>query len=255
MSPEPSRRERRALETRMMQLGVSSSSDYVKLLESPEGIDELRYLISLVTVGKTEFFRDETQLTAFSKRVLPQLISVAKGEGRQVRVWSAGCATGEEGYTLAMLADELGADSHAVSILGTDVNVSSIAIASRGIYALKRLGGLSNDRRARFFLQVGNEFVANDLLRRCVAFRVHNLVDRDWSFISPGGFDVIFCRNVLMYFDNAVVASILDRFYEALRPGGLLFLGYSEAFLRMGTRFNRVEIEGVFIFQRPHATE
>lgn len=214
---------------------------------------ELRRLLPLVTVGKTCFFRDERQFAALAE-LLPGLLLQARAERRRLSIWSAGCATGEEVHSLAMAALEAGADPAELEILGTDVNPAAVAFASGGRYPEQRLEGLSATRQLRFFTQADGVAVVQPRLREAIAgFRVHNLAEETYPLPAARLWDVIFCRNVLIYFNLQTTVRTLERFERALRPGGHLFLGYSESLFRIYDGFELVERAGSFFYRRPLA--
>lgn len=242
---------RLALHARMPVLGLSDASDYVGRLRQLSGEEELRALMPLVTVGKTEFFRDARQFLAFEREVFPRLLAEARAAQRPVRLWSAGCATGEEPYSLAMAALERGGTRETVSILATDLNPAAVESASAGLYQPRRLVGLSEERLERFFTREDGAYRVIDAVRALVRFEGHNLAAPAWPQVSARSLDVIFCRNVIIYFDPPTILGVLERFYETLRPGGWLFLGYSESLFKFSTRFEMVEVGGTFAYQRP----
>jgi chemotaxis protein methyltransferase CheR len=242
---------RLALQARMPALGLSDAADYVRRLKQLAGETELRALLPLVTVGKTEFFRDARQFEAFEKQVLPTVLDAGRAEGRPVRLWSAGCATGEEPFSLAMVAVEQGGTPETVSIWATDLNPVAAETASKGLYPARRLVGVSEERIGRFFSETHGSYQVVPAVRQLVHFEPHNLAAPVWPQVQAGSLDVIFCRNVIIYFDQPTIVGVMERFYEALRPGGWLFLGYSESLFKISTRFEMVEVGGTFAYQRP----
>jgi chemotaxis protein methyltransferase CheR len=242
---------RLALQARMPALGLSDAADYVRRLKQLAGETELRALLPLVTVGKTEFFRDTRQFEAFEKQVLPTVLAAGRGMDRQVRLWSAGCATGEEPFSLAMVAVEQGGTKELVHIWATDLNPVAAETASKGVYPARRLVGVSEERIQRFFAEKHGNYEVTPMVRELVHFEPHNLAAPVWPQVQAGSLDVIFCRNVIIYFDQPTIVGVMERFYEALRPGGWLFLGYSESLFKISTRFEMVEVGGTFAYQRP----
>jgi chemotaxis protein methyltransferase CheR len=238
-----------ALSARLATLGERDAIAYVRGLGHKSGEAELRALLPYVTVGKTEFFRDPKQLIAFERHVLPERLALARSEKRPVRVWSAGCATGEEPYSLAIAGVEQGAGD-SVDIWATDLNPQATETAARGVYPQRRLAGLSQGQIRRYFRPVDGRYQVADSVRGLVRFASHNLAAPSWPQASWAAFDVIFCRNVLIYFDPATIEVVLGRFCQALRPGGWLFLGYAESLLKETARFEMVEVEGTFVYRR-----
>jgi chemotaxis protein methyltransferase CheR len=231
------------------------SDAYLDLLRSDTGDEELRRLLPLVTVGKTSFFRDERQFAALNA-LLPQLLARRRSVARAVSIWSAGCATGEEIYSIAMSAAEAGAEPGECEILGTDLNPEAVAAAARGQFEPRRVRDISPDLIERHFERDGDGYRVKPGLRRLLAgVRPHNLV----SSIYPrpnnaDGWDAIFCRNVIIYFDTPTAQEVLSRFHMVLAPGGYLFLGYSESLFRLFEGFELVEVAGAFLYRRPEAS-
>lgn len=245
---------RLALQARMPEVGMTEALAYVAQLRQPAGQQELRSLIPLVTVGKTEFFRDTRQFEAFEHSVLPQVLEQGRADGRQVKLWSAGCATGEEPYSLAMAALERGATPETAEVWATDLNPVATESASKGYFPARRLVGVSEERVSRFFTAVDGGYQVTPELRAMIRFDGQNLAAPVWPQVLARSLDVIFCRNVIIYFDQPTIIGVMERFYESLRPGGWMFLGYSESLFKISTRFEMVEVGGTFAYQRPTAT-
>ncbi len=240
---------RLALTARMPAIGLDDAGEYVRRLRGLAGETELRALLPLVTVGKTEFFRDTRQFNAFERTVFPELVERASLSARTAKIWSAGCATGEEPYSIAMVALERSAP---VDIWATDLNPAAADSAAKGVFPARRLVGLSEERIARFFTTTGEgSYVVTPPVRQLVTFEAHNLAAPFWPQVSAGSLDAIFCRNVIIYFDQPTIVGVMDRFFDALRPGGWMFLGYSESLFKTPTRFEMVEVGGTFAYRRP----
>ncbi len=240
-----------ALSSRMPALGIADANEYVRRLDSLAGEHELRSLLPLVTVGKTDFFRDGKQFQALERRILPEALERAKREGRKAKVWSAGCATGEEPYSLAMLALELSAQPDQIDIWATDLNLAAVESAKMGRYPARRLQPVSPERLRRFFLPVDDGYEVAPALRELVRFDGLNLAAPVFPGVQRESMDVILCRNVIIYFDLPTIRGLMDRFLEALRPGGVLLLGYSESLFKVYDRFEMFEVEGAFAYRRP----
>lgn len=253
IGPESHYGLRLATSARLEALGLTSISDYVERLRGPGGEDELRALMPLVTVGHTEFFRDPRQFAALERRVLSELLMRARKEGRKLSIWSAGCATGEEPYSVAMLLHELGALPDEVDVWATDVNPAAVEAAKEGQYTHRRVSTLAAARRLRYFEDLGTRVRVLPILKRFVRFDIQNLAATSFRDVLPGSLDLILCRNVIIYFDMPTIRALMDRFLHSLRPGGLLFLGYSESLFRVYEHFEMVEVEGAFVYRRPKA--
>ena len=189
--------------------------------EDGAGVVEQEALANLLRVGETRFFRHRAHVAALRERVLPERVAAARAQRRPLRAWSAGCATGEEAWTLAMLAHEATGGAN-FQVLATDLSERALAQAERARYATSRLTDVPPALRARWFTDDG---AVRDELRAFVRFSPHNL-------LAParyaGGFDVILCRNVLIYFDAVRRGEVIERLCDALTDGGVLFLGYAE---------------------------
>jgi chemotaxis protein methyltransferase CheR len=242
---------RLALQARMPALGLSDAQDYVRRLRQLAGEHELRSLLPLVTVGKTEFFRDTRQFTALEQVILPELLTFARTEGRPLRIWSAGCATGEEPYSVAMLCHELGAKRHEFDVWATDLNPAAIETAIKGHFPVRRMVGLTEERIGRWFTLVGNGYQAVPALRTSVRFEAMNLAAPVFHTVDPGALDLILCRNVIIYFAQPTIQTLMEKFYDALRVGGVLLLGYSESLFKLYARFEMFEVTGSFAYRRP----
>ncbi|AEI67650.1 protein-glutamate O-methyltransferase [Corallococcus macrosporus] len=242
---------RLALSARMPVLSLDEPEHYLQRLTGPGGEEELRSLLPLVTVGHTEFFRDAKQFRALEKSVLPELVSRSRREMRKVSIWSAGCATGEEPYSLAMVLAELGALSLEVDLWATDLNLAAVEAARQGRFTSRRAISINQERLTRFFKPVEEGYEALPALREYIRFDGQNLAVPVFDKVGLASLDLILCRNVIIYFDLPTIRGLMDRFLAALRPGGLLFLGYSESLFKVYDRFEMIEVEGAFVYRRP----
>jgi chemotaxis protein methyltransferase CheR len=242
---------RLALTTRMPALGLEDGEEYVKRLRAPSSENELRALLPLVTVGHTEFFRDPKQFRALEQVLIPEALQRARRENRKVHIWSAGCATGEEPYSLAMVLADLGALSVEVDLWATDLNLAAVESAKQGRFAWRRTAGIPKEKRERFFRPTDDGHEVLPWLREYVRFDGQNLAVPVFEKVRPESLDLILCRNVIIYFDLPTIRALMDRFLMALRPGGVLLLGYSESLFKVYDRFEMVEVEGAFVYRRP----
>lgn len=215
----------RRIQRRMNLLGLNSLQEYFHHLQNDS--TELHILYKDLLIGVTKFFRDPEAFEALRTTVIPKLFRQTSKANPVIRVWVAGCSTGEEAYSLAMLIDEerrrldLEAD---VKIFATDVNRISIQFASRGIFSEESVGELHPERKARYFRPFRDEFVVTPELRRCVIFAPHNMLE-DAPFTQM---DMVTCRNLLIYLQPPIQKRALTFFHFALKPNGVLFLGPSE---------------------------
>ena len=225
---------RRRVEKRRALVGAATLQEYGALVKR-EG-KERDALVRSLLIPVTEFFRDPLAWDALASEVLPVLAEKAR-EGRTIRVWCAGCASGEEAYSLAIAMLEAGIPPERLSIVATDLDAGALQQAGAGTYDAGRMANVGASRRARFFHARKGAFGASDGLQDVIEFRLHDLT-RDPP--PEGPFDVVVCRNVLIYFDDPLQQRVLRAFEDALRPGGTLFLGRSEAIPKQGGSFEPI---------------
>ncbi len=228
---------RRRLRQRMVQCRCGHVDDYLRLLqESPE---ESEALSGEFLIGVTEFFRDADAWEALAELALPQLLADRHPEAPPLRVWTPGCSSGEESYSIAMLlveALERRGLPPAVQVFATDIDLEAITVARRGVYPASISTALSPARLARFFERRGGDYVVRKSLRECVMFAPQNLA-RDTPFSR---LDLLLCRNVLMYLEQSLQDRIVQLFHFALKPGGLLWLGKAESLSGHASMFEPV---------------
>jgi chemotaxis protein methyltransferase CheR len=217
------------LARRLRALGIGSFDDYVTFLELEPA--EWEHCTNALTTNVTAFYREEHHfgiLAEHARKAVP---------GQPFRVWSAGCSTGEEPYTIAMcLTEVLGGR---FDILASDLDTQVIATAREGVYPLSTVQKLPEQRQKKFFLRGAGRFEGRARVRPEIAARVEflrlNLMDAEWPV--EAGFDAIFCRNVMIYFDKATQRRLVERFAELLKPNGLFFAGHAESLLDQGRCF------------------
>jgi chemotaxis protein methyltransferase CheR len=243
----------RKLASRMSSLGLESYSEYYRwLLQNKEGGWELRRLINTITVDQSAFFRHPKQFELLASVILPHLATRNNTIKKKLRIWSAGCATGQEAYSIAMVVDEMFKEDRAwdIKILASDVDTDALKIAYRGIYPEECMQQqVPIEYLNRYFTKGtgGNSgfFLVREALRKKLLFRRLNFVDFDFPFRSP--IDIIFCRNVMIYFDIEVKKRLIDNFFRILGQDGFLCLGASESLIGVDDRFTSV---GYFTYQK-----
>ncbi len=222
---------------------------YLSKLDVGAGDEELSALASELTVGETYFFRNIDQFHALSQVVLPQRIR-SRSADRRLRLVSAGCASGEEPFSLAISVGEAVPDpSWKISIRAVDVNRASLAKAARGRFTDWSLRETPAEIQRRYFRREGGEVVFNEATRAAVTFEMRNLVVDDPELWPPAACDVVFCRNVLMYFTAEQAQGVVTRITRALAPGGYLFLGHAETLRGLSEEFHLCHTNGTFYYQ------
>jgi chemotaxis protein methyltransferase CheR len=240
--------ERRVLE-RMAAVELTQFSAYFALLLSSS--EETEQLINNFTVNETYFYREEHQLRTLSRSLLPEIVS-RRSPGDLVRIWSVPCSTGEEPYSIAiwLLENWPLVDAYNIEIVGSDIDTRVLAEAAVGLYSERAVSRLSPELIGRYFEKAGDrKRIINDL-RESVKFTQVNLMDAATT-ARHGQFDVIFCRNVLIYFDDASRLAAAHNLFTTLRRGGFICLGHSESMARISDRFEVRRFEDGIVYQRP----
>jgi len=273
----------RRLRERLMVLKLSSFAEYHHYLRfGTHAADEWDEAIDLLTTNETYFFREDRQLRAFQHEILPMLETLARPR-RRLAIWSAGCSTGEEAYTIAILVHlsglfptrappKSGSDlasrpegfrdaargrdgssappPWSVRVYGSDISRRCVAAARRGVYAEGAFRATPEDIRKSFFTSFADGWHVDDAIRQVCHFGQMNLLDEDRSRVL-GRADAIFCRNVLIYFDPRARKSAIEVLYDRLNPGGVLLLGHSESLLNVSTAFELLHLRDDLVYRRP----
>ena len=231
---------------------ISNYTDYL-IQNYHENGEEIRLFLDEITVKETYFFRDLGQFQALIEYVLPALIEQKRNRNESLRIWSAGCSTGEEPYTIAIILQE-----HFQNILdwdllirATDVNVMALQKAKQGIYRKHSFRGVSDFIKSKYFFTDGNSYFLKDSIKSMVTFDYFNLASDTFLPVGRGNqWDIIFCRNVLIYFHRERIESLLKRFHAALHEKGFLFLGFSENIFLYSQDFESVHYENSFFYKK-----
>jgi chemotaxis protein methyltransferase CheR len=224
------------LAKRLRALGLSSFRDYCALIESDRGGDERKRMLASLTTNVTRFFREPHHFDHLRDRVLPGLLKRAAAGGR-VRIWSAGCSTGQEPYSIALTLLSLMPEAarHDVRILATDIDPNVVAEARRGAYSEDHVSPIPADFRKKWFVAgADGHWQVKPELASLITFNELNLIGR-WPM--KGAFDAIFCRNVVIYFAESTQAEIWKRFKSIMAPGGTLYIGHSERLTAVESSF------------------
>lgn len=237
---------------RLAELKMSSYDEYIAFLTiGPYRDDEFQEMFNRITINETSFFRNEPQLQVFENAALTALIE-ARQSSKRLRLWSAACSTGEEPYTLAMQIDRtLGVrlpDWH-VEILGTDISERALTIATEGLYTDYAVRSTPRRELEKYFTTEGKTHRLKDSIREMVSFERHNLRDT-LAAKRHGVWDVIFCRNVMIYFDDEMKQRVVGMFAGQLADDGWLFIGHSESIRGMSTPFVPQPIPQGFCYRK-----
>lgn len=243
-------------ERRMKQLAAKSPREYWDhLTAQPSRDGELRQLLNEITIGETCLFRSPPQLEALRRVILPEIVAEkTKQITKRLRIWSAGCSTGEESYTLAMnmLEESVGLlKGWTVEILATDLNDHSVETAKAGIYGDYALRSTPDHFKRKYFLAVGDKKLqVQPEVKKLIAFSRLNLQD-DSRMLFMKGMDLIFCCNVLIYFDGPSKSKVINHYFTNLNFGGYFFLGTSESLLNLNDKFHLVHFPGAIAYWKP----
>jgi chemotaxis protein methyltransferase CheR len=239
---------------RMQQTGLREVSAYLARLEDPV---ERQRLVDEVTIQETHFFRNPPQIRALRKYVLPELIRHADSRGRRLRIWSAGCSTGEEPYSVAMMLRELlpASSGWDAKVLATDVSKSALDAARAGVYGPRAVMNATPEDLGRFFVaRPDGQYEVRQEVRDLVELRHHNLVTEPVPYPSNEHIDLVLCRNVTIYFARETTRELMKRLHECLRDGGYLFLGHSETLWQVSEDFHLVSLgsgeSAAFVYRR-----
>uniref|UniRef100_Q07KH1 Chemotaxis protein methyltransferase n=1 Tax=Rhodopseudomonas palustris (strain BisA53) TaxID=316055 RepID=Q07KH1_RHOP5 len=245
----------RRLAERITATGCGSFASYFALLRS-DAQHEIEQLVNAFTVNETYFYREEHQLRCMTSDLLGELLR-RKQPGESFRIWSIPCSTGEEPYSIAMWLMEnwRDVDKYNIEIVGSDIDTQALKAAAEGIYGERALMRLSRDVVGRYFSLVGKEqYQIDPGLRESVQFTAANLIDaRDIAQYRD--FDIVFCRNVLIYFDDSSRRSAAENLYDCLRPGGYICLGHSESMSRISPLFRVSRFADAIVYQKPEADD
>jgi len=260
------------LQRRLKECQLDSFYSYYRLLISNEGKNELARLLENLTVNETSFFRNKAQLDLFHKYILDDLLRLKQAHrDYSLRIWSAGCSTGQEPYTLAMLvADGLAyyylrnplpiempspkpliPPPWKVEILASDISYSVLRAAQQGVYSEPQMSSVDFSYRLRYFDKIGERYAVKRALKEVIHFDFHNLKTE----YLPQRNDVIFCRNVMMYFDEAEQKRLIDKFWRCLNPDGYMFVGHAESLLGLTEKFAMVHRNSGTAYQKVEVIE
>lgn len=230
---------------------------YTRLDEDTSSKEEFFKLLDLLTVKETFFMRDSAQFDALSKEVIPEIMRRREKEDRSISIWSAACSTGEEPYSIVMTLLNILPDPMQwnIRILATDISGMALKSARRGIYNGRSLRGLGDEDRSRFFEKKGNDYHIMPHVKTMVEFSQLNLIQDAFPFPDKGGWDIVFCRNVVIYFQMETVRHVFQKINSNLDRDGFLFTGYSEILRYVTDDFSSVNLCNSFIYKKNGRTK
>ena len=230
---------RRRIDTLVTKNGVNSYEDYIALIKKDTALFE--QFVNFLTINVSEFYRNPDQWKLMDENVIPKILA---NNNRQIKIWSAACSTGDEPYSLAMAFSKHVPLSN-IKILATDIDKQVIQHAQVGLYNAKSIAAVPEELKKKYFTQVGASYKIADEIKKCVEFKEHNLL----KDIYPKDFDLILCRNVVIYFTDEAKDMIYEKFYESLKKKGVLFIGSTEQI----SNYKDIGFERLssFYFQKP----
>ena len=224
---------------------LDSVDDYYKLITSDH--EEMKRMLDAVTTNLTRFFRNQPHFDALEKYVIPHVLEEKKKTGdKTVRVWSAGCSTGEEPYTIAMLLKRILPVGYDFQVTASDISLKSLMVGQSGFYADNKVDGIPPDYLSQYFTKSAGGYQVNKEIMSKVKFDYHNLKNDS----GMRNLDVIFCRNVMIYFDEPAQLVVLNRFWHSMASHSYLFIGHSESLFGMDTKFEFLKTDWACLYQK-----
>ena len=233
------------LKEKLREKNLASVQDYYNLIMSDEG--EMKTMLDSVTTNLTRFFRNQPHFDALVNYVIPKLLEVKKNSlDKTIRIWSAGCSTGEEPYTIAMILKDILPAPYDFSITASDISLKSLMVGRQGFYTASRIVGIPEKYLDRFFTKSDTGYQVKKELMDKIRFDYHNLRNDSGS----RNLDIVFCRNVLIYFDEPAQLSVINRFWNSMSNKSYLFIGHSESLFGMDTKFEFLKTDWACLYQK-----
>ena len=232
------------LKERLRERNVASVTVYLDKIKSDK--EELKGFLDSVTTNLTRFFRNQAQFDALEKHVIPEITNKIKKIPSTIKIWSAGCSTGEEPYTIAMLLSEILPKSWNFEITASDISLKCLMTAKEGFYAESRIVGIPDNYLAKYFDKVDGGYKIHSDIHAKIKFDYHNLKNDS----GQRNFDIVFCRNVIIYFDEVAQTAVMGRFWDAMAAKSFLFIGHSESLFGMNTKFEFLKTEWATLYRK-----
>jgi len=232
------------LKERLREKGFDSVKTYYDEIKKSK--EELKGFLDSITTNLTRFFRNQAHFDALEKFVIPELMNNIKRVPGTIRIWSAGCSTGEEPYTIAMLLSEILPKAWNFEIIASDISLKCLMTAKEGFYAESRIVGIPDNYLAKYFDRVTGGYKIHSDIQAKIKFDYHNLKYDS----QQRNLDVVFCRNVIIYFDEAAQTAVINRFWESMGSKSFLFIGHSESLFGMDTKFEFLKTEWATLYKK-----
>ena len=241
---------RSILDSRIKELlhkkNLTTPGDYYALVrKDPE---EMKEMLDSVTTNLTRFFRNQPHFDAFVNYIIPKVVEYKKqhGSDRTIRIWSAGCSTGEEPYTIAMIMKDICPLGFDFKITASDISLKSLMTAQQGFYADSKVDGIPANYLQKYFTKVDGGYQIKKVVSDTIRFDYHNLKNDS----GARNLDVVFCRNVLIYFDEPAQLAVINRFWNSMAPQSYLFIGHSESLFGMKTQFEFLKTDWACLYRK-----
>ena len=232
------------LKERLREKGINSAKTYYDSIIKDQG--ELKSFLDSITTNLTRFFRNQAHFDAMEHYVIPELMKIKAGGNNTIKIWSAGCSTGEEPYTIAMLMSEILPPTWKYEIVASDISLKCLMSAKEGFYADSRIVGIPDNYLKKYFDKVAGGYKIHADIMSKIRFDYNNLKND----AGLRHLDVVFCRNVIIYFDEAAKAAVINRFWDAMASKSFLFIGHSESLFGMTTSFEFVKTEWATFYRK-----
>ena len=233
------------LKERLREKGIDSVKTYFATISKDQG--ELKGFLDSITTNLTRFFRNQAQFDALEHYVVPELQNIKKASGNNtIKFWSAGCSTGEEPYTIAMLMSEILPPPWRFEIIASDLSLKCLMIAKEGFYKESQIVGIPDNYLKKYFDKVEGGYKVHADLMSKIRFDYHNLKNDS----GQRGLDVVFCRNVIIYFDEVAQKAVINRFWDAMASKSFLIIGHSESLFGMDTKFEFVKTQWATLYRK-----
>ena len=232
------------LKERLREKGIDSVKTYFTTISTDQG--ELKGFLDSITTNLTRFFRNQAQFDALQHHIIPELFKTKSISDKVIRIWSAGCSTGEEPYTISMLLTEILPPPWKFEIMASDLSLKCLMTAKEGFYAENRIEGIPDNYLKKYFDKVEKGYKVKQEIMSKIRFDYHNLNNDS----GMRNMDVIFCRNVIIYFDEVAQLSVINKFYDSMSSKSFLIIGHSESLFGMDTKFEFVKTQWATFYRK-----